>query len=275
LPEAIWATSFDRNVQTPENADEGKAMKHTTLTLALGGDIPFDEFTKTMERFHRLVDLLTQDLGRNAQITWIVDDLLIGSAVVSIRGEAEQDEAVERIARAYAVIGESLEHNQPIPYSPPIVQAAKSLTKVLNGQITSIQFEAGGSVSTVTSTVPVEQAAGLIGAYGSIEGRVETLTSRRGLGFTLYDLLYDRAIRCHLEPEQADEVRDAWDRRAIVSGWVRRDPASGRPVMINPVHSIELMPDVEPGSYRRARAIAPAGASDEPLHVVIRRLRDA
>ncbi len=255
--------------------DQGKAMKNTTLTLALGGDIPFDEFTRTMERFHRLVALLTQDLGGNAQISWTVDDLLIGSAVVSIRGEADQEDAVERIARAYAVIGESLEHNEPIPYSPHIVQAAKSLTKVLNGHITSIQFEAGGSVATVTSTVSVEQATGLIGAYGSIEGRVETLTSRRGLGFTLYDLLHDRAVRCHLQPEQADPVREAWDRRAIVSGWVRRDPTSGRPVMINPVHSIEIVPEVEPGSYRPARAIAPAIDSDESSHVAIRRLRDA
>jgi hypothetical protein len=253
-------------------------MKNTTLTLALGGDIPFDEFAKTMERFHRLVALLTQEIGGNAQISWTVDDLLIGSAVVSIRGEADQEEAVERIARAYVVIGESLEHNEPIPYSPPIVQAAKSPIKVLNGHITSIQFEAGGSVATVTSTVSIEQAAGLIGAYGSIEGRVETLTSGRGLGFTLYDLIYDiydRAVRCHLEPEQADDVRDAWDRRAIVSGWVRRDQTSGRPVMINPVHSVELVPDVEPGSYRRARAISPANESDEPSHIAIRRLRDA
>ena len=250
-------------------------MNPNTITLALGGDIPFEQFAQTMERFHRLIDLLTEDMGRDARISWIVDDLSIGSAVVSIRGESEQEEAVERVTRAYAVIGESLEHDQPIPYSPLIVEAAKSLTKVLDGHITSIQFEAAGSVSTITSTVPVEQAAGLIGAYGSIEGRVETLTSRRGLGFTLYDLLHDRAIRCHPEPDQAGIVRDAWDRRAIVSGWVRRDPASGRPVMINPVQSIELVPEVEPGAYRLARAVLPASGGDEPSHIVIRRLRDA
>ena len=141
--------------------------------------------------------------------------------------------------------------------------------------ITSLQFEAAGAVSTITSSVPVEQAAGLIGAYGSIEGRVETLTSRRGVGFALYDLFLDRAIRCHPEPDQANIVRDAWHRRVIVSGWVRRDPASGRPVKIDPVQSIELVPDVEPGSYRRARAVAPVSDGDEPSHVAIRRLRDA
>lgn len=250
-------------------------MTKNTLTLALGGDVPLEQFAQAMERFHRLIDLLTQDLSRDTRISWIVDELFIGSAVIGIRGEAEQPEAVERIARAYTVVGQSLEHNQPIPYSPQIARAAESLSQVLNGHITSIQFEAGNEVATITSSVPVEQAAGLFGAYGSIEGRVETLTSRRGLGFTLYDLLHDRPIRCHLEPDQADSVRDAWDRRVIVQGWVRRDPTSGRPVSINPVRAIEIVPEVERGSYRRARAIAPAGDGEEPPHVVIRRLRDA
>ncbi|MGH2615276.1 MAG: hypothetical protein ACRDJC_08560 [Thermomicrobiales bacterium] len=250
-------------------------MTKNTVTLALGGDVPLDQFADTMGRLNRLIDLLTQDLSRDTQISWFIDELLVGSAVVSIRGEAEQPEAVERIARAYAVIGESLEHNQPIPYPPQIVRAAESLTQVLNGQITSIQFEAVGEVATVTSSVPVEQAAGLIGAYGSVEGRIETLTSRRGLGFTLYDVLHDRAIRCHLEPEQADAVRDAWGHQAIVTGWVRRDPTSGRPVTINPVRSVARVPEVERGAYRRARAIAPSSHGDVPPHVAIRRLRDA
>jgi len=250
-------------------------MTKTTLTLSLGGDIPLDQFALTIERFQRLIDLLTQEVSQDVDITWIVDELFAGSAVITIRGKAEQSEAIERVGRAYSVIGQSLEHHQPIPYSPQIARAAENLTTVLNGQITSIQFEAGNEVATVTSSVPVEQAAGLIGAYGSVEGRVETLTSRRGLGFTLYDLLTDRAVRCHLEPAQAESVRDAWDHRAIVRGWIRRDPTSGRPVSINPVRSIETVPEVERGAYRRARAIAPASPGDPPPDAVIRRLRDA
>jgi hypothetical protein len=262
-------------MQTSEVILRGTSMTYTTLTLALGGDVPLDQFALTMERFQRLIEQLTQEVGQDAAIKWIVDELSAGSAVITIRGESEQLEAVERVGRAYTVIGQSLEHHQPIPYSPQIARAAENITQVLNGQITSIQFEAGDDIATVTSSIPVEQAAALLGAYGSVEGRVETLTSRRGLGFTLYDLLHDRAIRCHLGPDQADSVRDAWDRRVIVRGWVRRDPSSGRPVSINPVQSIDLVPDIAPGSYRQARGIAPARPGESPSHVTVRRLRDA
>lgn len=44
-------------------------MNANTITLALGGDIPFEQFAQTMERFHRLIGLLTEDLGRDAGIS--------------------------------------------------------------------------------------------------------------------------------------------------------------------------------------------------------------
>ena len=261
--------------QTLEEVRRGAAMSETSLTITLGGNVPLDLFAETMQRFRRLIDLLSVEVSRDADITWIVDELSAGSTIVAIRGEAEQPEAVERVGRAYNVVGHALEKRQVIPYSPQIAQVAESITQVLNGQITSIQFEALSVVATVTSGVPVEQVVGLLGAWGSVEGRVETLTSRRRLGFTLYDSLNDKAVNCHLTDEQADLARPAWGRRVIVQGWVRRDQTSGRPVSIDPVRSIEVLPEVEPGSYRRARGVAPARPGQPMPEVTIRRLRDA
>jgi len=250
-------------------------MSETTLTLALGGDVPLDLFAETMQRFRRLIDLLTHEVSRDAGIAWIVDEQSGGSAVITIRGEAEHPEAVARVGRAYAEVGQALERHQVIPYSPQIAQAAERITQVINGQILSIRFEALNEVATVTSSVPVEQVAGLIGAWGSVEGRVETPRSRRRLGFTLYDSRNDEAVQCSLTDEQSDLVRPAWDRRVIVQGWITRDPMSGRPVSINPVRSIDVLPEGELGSYRRARAIAPPDAGALSPEVAIRRLRDA
>lgn len=250
-------------------------MNDSTLTLGLGGNVPLDHFAHTVARFNQLVASLTQEVGGDVGIDWIVDELQAGSALITIRGEAKQPEAVSRVVRAYAVVGESLEQHLPIPYSSQVARAAESLTKVLNGQVTSLHFEAGGEVATVTSTVPIDQAVGLLGALGSIEGRIETLSSRRGLTFTLFSARDDRAIRCYLNPDQADAVRDAWAHRAIVQGWIRRDPTTGRPVSINPVNSIEILPEIEPGSYRRARGIAPARVDAPTVSDAIRRFRDA
>jgi hypothetical protein len=250
-------------------------MTLNRLTLAMGGDVPLDLFAETVRHFQHLIELLSKEMGEGVPVSWVIDELSAGSASITIRGEAADPGVVERVGRVYTIIGQSLEDGEPIPYGPSIARAAENITKVLDGKITSIQFDAGSDVATVTAGVSVEQAAGLIGAFGAIEGRIETLTHRSWLGFTLYDILNDRAIRCHLDPEQIDAVRAAWGHRAVVRGWVRRDPLSGRAVAINPVHSIEIVPEVARGSYHRARAIAPAGSNEPSPEVAIRRLRDA
>ena len=257
-----------------EERPQGAAMSETTLTFALSGDIPLDQFAEAMQRFRRLIGALTQEVSRQAGIAWIVDDLSGGSALATIRGEAEQDEDVERVVRAYATVGRALERNEAVPYSPKVVRAAESIRQMLNGKITSIQFEAMSEVSTVASGTP-EQSRALLGAYGSVEGRVETLTSRRHLRFTLYDSLRDQAVFCYLRPDQAELIRDAWGHLVIVRGWIRRDPTTGRPAFVSPVRSIDILPEVQPGSYRRARAVAPPGPDEPSPEVAIRRLRDA
>jgi hypothetical protein len=91
----------------------------------------------------------------------------------------------------------------------------------------------------------------------------------------LYDTLTDNAVYCLLRPEQHELIRNAWDKRALVEGWIKREPVNGRPVEIDPVEQILILPEIEPGAYRRARAVAPARSGDDPPEVVIRRLRDA
>ena len=80
---------------------------------------------------------------------------------------------------------------------------------------------------------------------------------------------------CLLRQEQAELVRGAWGRRVLVEGWVKREPTTGRPVEISPVEDIAILPEVTPGTYRRARAVASARPDDPSTEGVMRRLRDA
>ncbi|HEY7030134.1 MAG TPA: hypothetical protein VH482_02340 [Thermomicrobiales bacterium] len=249
-------------------------MPETTLTIVLGGDVPLDLFVESMQRLRLLIDALTEEVGGEAGISWVVDELAAGNAVATIRGEAERAEDVERVVRAYVAVGRALERHEVIPYSPRVVDAARNLTSVLNGKITSIRFESERDEATVTTNAADEPRA-YRAAFGAVEGRIETLRSRRRLSFTLYDSLNDQAVYCLLRPEQAELVRDAWGRRVIVEGWIKREPTTGRPVEINPVERIDIQPEVVPGSYRRARAVAPARPGAPPTETVIRRLRDA
>jgi hypothetical protein len=106
---------------------------------------------------------------------------------------------------------------------------------------------------------------------------VQTLSSRGGLRFTLYDTLNDRAVSCYLaEDFDQEHMRDVWGRRAIIEGWVKRDATSGRPLTIRRVSNVVVRPETEPGgSYREARAAVPLSDSTLLPELVIRRLRDA
>ena len=113
-------------------------------------------------------------------------------------------------------------------------------------------------------------------AYGAIEGVVQALSMRRGLRFTLYDTIFDKAVSCYLKEGRESIMRDAWGRRAIVEGTVARDSDTVRAVTVRQVSGVEIMPDPEPGSYRLARAVSPRRPDDGLLpEDRIRRLRDA
>lgn len=249
-------------------------MAETMLTLELDGSVPLGLFADSMVRFRKLVDTLTSEVSAEASIAWTVEELSGGSAIATIRGEADELESVERVVRAYVVVGRALERAEVIPYSRRVADAAHDLTRVLNGKITAIRFEAGDD-SAVVTTGDLSRPRARLSAFGAVEGRVETLKSRKRKSFTLYDSLNDLGVRCLISDLDEDLLRRAWNKRAIVQGWVTRDAESGRPLEINPVESIEIMPDIEAGTFQRARGIAPAVPGSLSPEETIRRLRDA
>ncbi len=84
------------------------------------------------------------------------------------------------------------------------------------------------------------------GAYGLIKGRMQTLTNRNALRFTLYDSFYDRAVSCYLPPDyDSDTLRNLWGKLVAVEGWIKRDARDGRPVVIRRISSVTPIPDRE------------------------------
>ena len=114
----------------------GASGPATTLTVMFGGEVPLDLFAQSMHNLQKLIEALAQEVSGRASITWIVEDLATGSAIATIRGESEEKEDVERVVRAFAVVGKSLERNELIPFSSRVEIAAHKMTYVLNGKIT-------------------------------------------------------------------------------------------------------------------------------------------
>ena len=247
-------------------------MANNTMTLALSGDIPFGAFATAIGSFSALVDALGREFDAREGVEWFVEALERSSAIATIRGESEIPEKVEKVVAGFTEVGRALELGRAVPYSANVARHAYNIVQVLDGHITSVRFETAQEEHIVASP-PSQRVIPLRPAYGALEGRIQTLRSRWGLRFTLYDVLYDRAVSCYLEVGMEPIMREAWGKRAIIEGLVTRDPSTGRPITIRRISDVRLL-DESVGDYRRARGIMQVPDDAPKPEEVIRRLRD-
>jgi hypothetical protein len=250
-------------------------MAEDTLTLALEGQVPLELFGRSMQSFSDLVQALSKEVADDAAVEWLVDALEVGSAVATVRGTCADPTVVPRVADAFLVVGQALAENRRVPYSNRVSSAATALTEVLDGHITSLRFVVGEREATVASTGEVEELRETRLAWGVVTGRVNTLTDRGRLRFTLYDSLFDQAVSCLFTADHEGLMRDAWRRRVRISGRVKRDPVSGRPTEIRDIREVEVLPDARDDGLALVRGIAPAPSGSEEPEDTIRRMRDA
>src|SRR5207253_2344141 len=143
-----------------------------------------------------------------------------GSTLATARGQtadlARQDE-VEKVVRAYGSAGSALERGTEIPFSDRVKRELFELTSILNGKVEAIRFETAETESIVRSPQALDvRASTAIGlptymetaVYGAVEGRIQTLTNRGSLRFTLYDTHNDKAVSCYVAEGKEDQLRD-------------------------------------------------------------------
>jgi hypothetical protein len=247
-------------------------MAKNTLTFELGGRVELKDFAEGIAAFRRLVAALTP---RNSGVTWIVEDLQAGSAVATFRGEADNPSKVERVINDYENIGAALAQHEDLPESNRQVTRAADAIKTLTNTIEYVRFETPDRDYTIYPNGHNLIRPAPTVSIGAITGRVQTLSNRSGLRFNLYDTLHDKAVACYLAPGQEEMMREAWGRRATVTGRVSREAPTGRPLAIRQIVDLEILSDSAPGSYRQARGAVPWQPGDRQPEDVIRELRDA
>ncbi|MCU1286784.1 MAG: hypothetical protein JWO13_3134 [Acidobacteriales bacterium] len=262
-------------------------MALDTVTLVLDGEVPLSEFANAIANFNELVNALSEEVG-GSQLDWVIDDLQYSSSVATVRSR-ENPEATARVVEAYSRVGSSLESRTAIPYSPRIGNVANKVVSISDRRVRAVRFETPVTESTVMLNKPAVLAPILAlptaiknlvlphpkPAYGGIKGRVQTLTNRGGLRFTLFDLLNDKAVSCYIEEGQEELLRDVWGKMVLVEGLIARDPGNGRPISVRHIANISPQPDPHTGyEYEKARSSAPSLSGMSPEEA-IRRLRDA
>jgi hypothetical protein len=258
-------------------------MADDTVTLALQGQVSIDDFAQAMSGLEELMVQLSTAAGLGKDdVEWVIDALDSGSALTSLRAVSKVPDAqslIESVVREYGEVGKALETRHEITLLPAVRAAAERITSVLGGDlIESVRFETADTESLIVWRDDV--LAGLpdvgrnIESYGMVEGRVQTLTSRGRLRFTLYDTLFDRAVSCYFQEGREDAMRDSWGKLVRVAGRITRDPFAGRPMIVRGITDVVPLQE-GPYTFRDAAGVAPSGADILPAEQAIRRLRDA
>lgn len=248
------------------------------MTLRIGGDVSVSEFAERADLWAKTLTALTQETG--SRIGWVISDLKYSSAIMTATPVAEDEESapfIPQVVDGYLGAARDLRAGRFDP-DRPALRLMWSLAEKATPDA-DITFETPDDEVTFVGVpeelqgreAPTERPS----TFGTVRGRVETLSQRKGLRFTLYDLRSDRAVSCYIEPGQEEQLRNVWGRLADVTGMVKRDPKSDRPVSVRRVSLIEVVPDPVPGAFRKARgAVVPS--KDAPAAVsIIRQLRDA
>lgn len=250
------------------------SVPNDTLTLILDGTVSLDDFTAAIRHFHELVGALQRDRAPAANIRWTIASLEVSSAVTAIRGVADDPDQVEQVVRAYEEVGRTAEQNGidalPDTHRKPI---AGLLRLVTPDGVDAIRLETSRRTAVLNQQPGrVADVAGVTGDRGAVEGRIQTLSSRGGLRFTLYDTLLDKAVSCYLKEGFENIMRDTWGKLATVEGIVQRDRTTGRPLTVRQVTSVASIREAS-DSYKRSRGtVTSTGVAPE---AAIRAVRDA
>jgi len=255
-------------------------VANDTVTLELQGEVSLRHFAAAIEHFAALVAELSAE-AHSPDLRWEISDLEAGSAMATARAVSDESHAVERVVRSYLEVGQALAEGNVIPFPQRVQAEANALVSVLTDGVSAVRFETREADAVVTALRPappliVERpAVELKAAYGAVTGRVQTLTSRSSLRFTLYDMLHDKAVSCYLAVGSEDQARDIWDKLATVEGIVSRDARTGRPVAVRDIRRIARLDEAEATGYQRARGARPRRSDEARAEERIRRLRDA
>jgi len=245
------------------------------ITFALEGTVSLQDLATVIGSWTKLMDSLGSEVAEGETIRWEVDDLSGGSAEIVLRGEGADVATIERVAEAYRVSMDSVTEGKPWPYAIGTRSHAVALLNVIKGPITSGRYDApqGGGVAFAPVGNQPALRAQIVESLGAINGMVETLRRRGGLQFTLYDDIFDSAVRCFLSAGQEDMVRDRWGKLVTVRGRVSRNAMDGRPIAIRGIQDIVVWNEEQSGGLIRAAGMFQRALGSSPGEGV-RRLRD-
>lgn len=240
--------------------------------FSLGGEVTLKLLQDALERFSGVLDVLRE--SQDANIDWMVAGLEHGSVSAAVRAVPLDDSAAPKVP---ALCHEYLDA------AASIQRGHADFTFPLHRQMYQLAQLADEAhplaIATDGEQVEIQESISLKGfegpkqyvAFGTLRGRVETLSRHKQLNFRLYESATGHPVTCHMSPDAEETMRDVWGYTADVTGTISRDSDTDRPRSMRSITNVEPVEEGGSGGWRRARG---ALRSKTPAETLIRRLRD-
>jgi hypothetical protein len=237
---------------------EGKHMstpvgkKSRSLTLELPDSaIAAETFRKAVDAFIDLINEVTKDVSGSAEnVKWTVS---VSRGSTRIRFQAESiNLPAKQVAVLTGIIQDGFqtiqtESKRPVHFSTFALKKTKELVSVLdteNGGPHLIRIKRNRTICSLTpdTIANIDSALGRPSRdYGSIEGRLSSISERTGHKFTVYDSLLDKHISCTFPRRLLSKALNAFGKRISVSGIIRY--SEGGEIENVHVKDFEIFPD--------------------------------
>ena len=224
---------------------QSKSKAASELTLRFTGVLVTpEEFRKTVNAFIDLLIQVSEEIsdGRSKPL-WNMSvregsNILVAKPVADPKTEKNAKETIRVVISGIKLLERG---KSDIPhFNRRAMHAAKDLSSVIarpgKQGIDAVEIRGNTRQKPVILTIKTsETVTSQIGvqhqAYGSVEGRLQTITERGTFQFVVFDALTDRGINCFVPQEKFKEAHGAFGKRVNVSGVVQYD-RNGLPVSI-------------------------------------------
>jgi len=237
------------------NTEKAKKRHKEELTLRLDGALITPEEFKTAARaFADLLLHVTEAISYDAKKpTWSISvrtgsSIFVATPLPDIETGQRAKETIRALREGLALIEKG---KIDVPhFNNQALYAARDLAslKAKPGRagLTVIEIGNGSGkacpITTKAADFLNKNLGGQRHAYGSIEGKLQTISDRGTFQFVVFDALTDRGVNCFVPQDKFKEAHIAFGRRVSVAGEIHYD-RDGKPLSIR-VSGIRVFKDL-------------------------------
>lgn len=208
-----------------------------------------EKFLKAAQAFFDLIQGVAKNVV-SIPVSWIAE-VDKGSNVIRGRIEnptAESQKAIDLICRGVHALRTGVKAIPP-GFTRQEVGACKILAELTDEsdiRSISISIRNGGASEELSKSAVSAADAILSGenytAFGSIEGRIDSLSDRRGFSCSVYEPHLQREITCYFQKNEVQEEAIKGFRKRVLAGGLIRYAKEGHPTSIV-VDTIRIFPE--------------------------------